>query len=372
MTPLLERIREAVDPLVDRLRESPRAMLATLVAAIVLGLLVGRWSAPRPARQIEPVVDAAAAPAARATDFESLVAADSPFETSRQGEQKRLVALQNTLAAAIAEFDGVGKASVFIAPRNPTAGLGASASSRTASVHLMMEPGRRLDDGQVAAIAKLVAGAETGLRPESVAIVDGSGPRASSPVAADSAAILRAVGERLASLLPEGTRPEVAVSVRPADDGAASIDVTVAIPHAYFVAAHALAGEDPGELAAFRASEAERLADATRRSLEASLDPASMRIASCRVDWTFVAPGPPPADGFPWTRTAILASLGVVASAAILVPLVRARRRPSSAAIAPQPVLEPKPAEVELEDILRRDPARAAEAIERWVRGGAA
>ncbi len=372
MTPFLERIRETVDPLVDRLRESPRAMLATLVAAIVLGLLVGRWTSPRPVREIGPVADAAAVPAPKATDFESLVAADSPFETSRQGEQKRLVALQNTLGAAITEFDGVGKASVFIAPRSPTAGLGASASSRTASVHLTMEPGRRLDDGQVEAIAKLVAGAETGLRPESVAIVDGSGPRASSPVASDAAAVERMVDARLASLLPEGTRPEVAVSVRPADDGPASLDVAVAIPHAYFVAAHALAGDDPGELDAFRASEAERLADATRRSLEASLDPASMRIASCRVDWTFVSPGPLPAEAFPWTRTAILASLGLVASAAILVPLVRARRRPPSAAIEPRTVLEPKLADVELEEVLRRDPTRAAEAIERWVRGGAA
>lgn len=380
MTTFLERLRDVVEPIAARLRESPRAMLAALAAVLAVGLLVGRWTSPAPSREPVPVAEA---PAPKATDFESLVAGDSPFETSRQGEQKRLVALQNTLATAIAGFDGVERASVFIAPRAPTAGLGASASSRSASVHLTMDAGRRLDDGQVAAIARLVAGAETGLRPDSVAIVDGSGPRA-TPAAgvgpAVPADLARRVRERLATLLPEGTVPEVSVTARPVAEGPAALDVAIAIPHAYFVAAHALAGEDPGELAAFRAAEAERLAAATGESLAASLDPDAFRLAACRVDWTFTS-GPPlvsdvfPA-GLPWVRVAVLGSLGLAIALAVAVPVVRARRRPATAdsiaalAVEAKPAADPGPAD--LEPIVRGDPAEAAEAIERWVRGGAA
>jgi len=371
MTPFLERLRDLFEPLAARLRESPRAMLAALVAVLALGLLVGRWTSPVPPREPTPVAET---PAPKATDFESLVAGDSPFETSRQGEQKRLVALQNTLATAIADFDGVERASVFIAPRAPTAGLGAAASSRTASVHLTMEAGRRLDDGQVAAIARLVAGAETGLRPEAVAIVDGSGPRATAAAGVDAFPpdeIGRRVRERLATLLPEGTVPEVSIASRPVADGPAALDVAIAIPHAYFLAAHALAGGEPGDLAAFRVAEAERLAAATRASLEASLDPAEVAVSACRVDWMFAATAGVPA-AWPWVRIAVLGSLGLAVAIAIAVPVVRARRRPVPAAVP----VEPKPAAglvpLDLERSARRDPAEVADAIDRWVRGGAA
>lgn len=366
MTNLTQRIREFLEALANRLRESPRGTAVALVAALGLGLLVGRGLAPSPARTPEP---AAAAPAtvAKPTDFESLVGGDSPFETSRQGEQKRLVALQNTLGAAIADFDGVERAQVFIAPRPSAVGLGAAAASRTASVHLTMDAGRRLEDGQVEAIARLVAGAETGLRPESVAIVDGSGPRATTATAFDALAFERLAGERLATLLPEGTRPELSVVSRP-DGDLTRLDVSIAIPHTYFLAAHALSGDEPGTLAGFRTAEAERLAAAARRSIEAAVDPAAVQIAACRVEWTFVAP-PATAAGavasFPWLRTTLLGTLGVAVAAVIVVGLRRSRR-------APSPVVEPKPAAAEPAGIAFRDPAEAAEAIERWVRGGAA
>lgn len=366
MTTFLERWRAALESIPVRIRESSAALAIALVATLAVGLAVGRWSAPGETVAAEPP-PAPVEPVAKATDFESLVAADSPFETSRQGEQKRLVALQNTLAAAIAEFDGVAKASVFIAPRAATTGLGASASSRTASVHLTMDAGCRLDDDRVAAIARLVAGAETGLRPEAVAIVDGSGPRA-GPADGDRLGVLeRIVRERLATLLPEGTLPQVSVIAGAAGDGVAPVEVAISVPHDYFLAAHALAGGESGDLAAFRAAEAARLAEAARGSLIAAVDPAAVRLEACRVDWTYAAPSVVPATAFPWVRNAMLATLALAIVAATAVPLVRARRR---GPIAPATV-EPKPPAGDLEDLLRRDPARAAEAIDRWVRGGA-
>jgi hypothetical protein len=378
MNALLERIRAIVDPLVIRLRESTGLLLLAIGAALGLGALAGRLAAPSAP---PPVAAPPPPPATKATDFESLVGAESPFETSRQGEQKRLVALQNTLAAAIAGFEGVERATVFIAPRPTTLGLGASAATRTASVHLTMEAGRRLDDGQVEAIAKLVAGAETGLRPEAVAIVDGSGPRAAAARAFDAAAVERIVRERLALLLPDGTVPEVSVASRADGDAATAIDVAIAIPNAYFVAAQALAGDGPESLSDFRAAESERLALSTRRSLEATIDPATGRVASCRVDWAFgAAAEPSAADGSALVRPFVLAGLGLALVLAFVlafvgtlgVPRWRARRRAAVADRVTAELVESKPLGPAVEDAFPRDPEEAARAIDRWVRGGAA
>lgn len=109
-------------------------------------------------------------------DFDALVAMDNPFETMRQTEQKKLIALQNVLARTIRGFHGVASATVMIAPR-PAAGLGASATPQSASVHVTMKPGQSLTQAQVDAIAELVAGSQAGLKPEKVAIADGAGPR---------------------------------------------------------------------------------------------------------------------------------------------------------------------------------------------------
>jgi flagellar biosynthesis/type III secretory pathway M-ring protein FliF/YscJ len=109
-------------------------------------------------------------------DFDALVAMDNPFETMRQTEQKKLIALQNVLARTIRGFHGVASATVMIAPR-PAAGLGASATPQSASVHVTMKPGQSLTQSQVDAIAELVAGSQAGLKPERVAIADPAGPR---------------------------------------------------------------------------------------------------------------------------------------------------------------------------------------------------
>ncbi len=113
---------------------------------------------------------------AQGIDFNALVAQDNPFETQRQTEQRKLVALQNVMARTISGFKGVKSATVFVAPR-PNQGLGTSAIPQSAAVHVIMKPGETLTQAQVDAIASLIAGSQSGLKPEHVAITDGDGPR---------------------------------------------------------------------------------------------------------------------------------------------------------------------------------------------------
>ena len=104
-------------------------------------------------------------------DFEGMIGLDSPFDTTRQSETKKLVALQNVLARTIAGFRNVKSATVFISPK-PATPLGASRHVQTASVHVVMRSGG-LTQEQVDAIASMVAGTQSGLKPESVSVTDG-------------------------------------------------------------------------------------------------------------------------------------------------------------------------------------------------------
>lgn len=105
-------------------------------------------------------------------DFTKLVELDSPFETTRQSETKKLIALQNVLARTISGFRNVKAATVFISPK-PATPLGASRHVQTASVHVQMRQGGLTQD-QVDSIASMVAGTQAGLKPESVSITDGA------------------------------------------------------------------------------------------------------------------------------------------------------------------------------------------------------
>ncbi len=104
-------------------------------------------------------------------DFTRLVELDSPFETTRQSETKKLIALQNVLARTISGFRNVKSATVLISPR-PATPLGASRHVQTASVNVTMRSGALTQD-QVDAIASMVAGTQAGLKPEAVAVTDG-------------------------------------------------------------------------------------------------------------------------------------------------------------------------------------------------------
>ncbi len=104
-------------------------------------------------------------------DFEGMIGLDSPFDTTRQSETKKLVALQNVLSRTIAGFRNVKSATVLISPK-PATPLGASRHVQTASVHVTMRAGG-LTQEQVDSIAAMVAGSQAGLKPENVALTDG-------------------------------------------------------------------------------------------------------------------------------------------------------------------------------------------------------
>lgn len=154
-----------------------------------------------------------------AIDFNALIAQDNPFETLRQSEQKKLVALQNVLARTIAGFKGVRNATVFIAPRPPQ-GLGTTSVPQSASVHVTMRGGT-LSQDQVDAIAALVSGTQSGLKAEHVRITDGQSerrPRAgrerlASENLEQQTRIADAVRERIHTLL--ASIPGVLVAVNP-------------------------------------------------------------------------------------------------------------------------------------------------------------
>ena len=105
-------------------------------------------------------------------DFTKLVELDSPFETTRQSETKKLIALQNVLARTISGFRNVKAATVFISPK-PATPLGASRHVQTASVHVQMRQGGLTQD-QVDSIASMIAGTQAGLKPENVSVTDGA------------------------------------------------------------------------------------------------------------------------------------------------------------------------------------------------------
>ena len=104
-------------------------------------------------------------------DFNAMVGLDSPFDTTRQSETKKLIALQNVLARTISGFRNVKSATVFISPK-PATPLGASRHVQTASVHVTMRMGGLTQD-QVDSIAAMIAGTQAGLKPESVSVTDG-------------------------------------------------------------------------------------------------------------------------------------------------------------------------------------------------------
>ena len=104
-------------------------------------------------------------------DFEGMIGLDSPFDSTRQSETKKLIALQNVLARTIGGFRNVKSATVFISPK-PATPLGASRHVQTASVHVTMRAGG-LTQEQVDSIAAMIAGTQAGLKPEIVAVTDG-------------------------------------------------------------------------------------------------------------------------------------------------------------------------------------------------------
>lgn len=97
------------------------------------------------------------------------------METSRYRH-----ALEGELARSIIALDAVRSARVHLAIPKRTLFVGRDEEKPTASVVVDLQPGRTLEPGQVEAIANLVAGSISGMKPESVSIVDQAGQLLSS------------------------------------------------------------------------------------------------------------------------------------------------------------------------------------------------
>ncbi|MGL4205337.1 MAG: flagellar basal-body MS-ring/collar protein FliF [Aeromonadaceae bacterium] len=89
-------------------------------------------------------------------------------------------ALEGELARSIIALDAVRGARVHLAIPKRTLFVGRDEEKPTASVVLDLLPGRGLEAGQVEAIANLVAGSISGMKPEAVSIIDQAGQLLSS------------------------------------------------------------------------------------------------------------------------------------------------------------------------------------------------
>ena len=97
------------------------------------------------------------------------------WRNSRQiNTQQYIFALQNELAMIISEFHGVRSASVVIDAPEPM-GLGRVARRPSASVSVFSSSGGAVPQETVDAVARLVAGAVSGMEPTDVKVIDGTG-----------------------------------------------------------------------------------------------------------------------------------------------------------------------------------------------------
>lgn len=108
-------------------------------------------------------------------NFDSLIESDSPFLSRSQNDRRWLIATMNVLSHTISGMSGVQRATVVIdEPRNP-GGIGRAHMSASASVTVMTRGGESLSQGQVDAIASMVAGAHANLTPRNVVVTDATG-----------------------------------------------------------------------------------------------------------------------------------------------------------------------------------------------------
>ena len=105
--------------------------------------------------------------------FDTLVTQQDWKASKSQNEQMYKLALQNELGRVISQFSNVASASVIIdVPESQ--GWGRAATVPTASATVFTADGGALPQGTVDAVARLVAGTQSGLRPDRVQVIDGS------------------------------------------------------------------------------------------------------------------------------------------------------------------------------------------------------
>ncbi|MHC4099602.1 MAG: hypothetical protein ACYSW1_01785 [Planctomycetota bacterium] len=116
-------------------------------------------------------------------NFDSLIEQSSPFLTREQNRKRWRVATMNVLSALVGKFRGIQRATVVL-DRSEKIGFGSSHEPPTASV-TVIPSGDGLTQGQVEAIAHLVAGAQPGLKASDVQVIDAKNGRAHQPRSED-------------------------------------------------------------------------------------------------------------------------------------------------------------------------------------------
>ncbi|MEM9063932.1 MAG: hypothetical protein AAGB51_00415 [Planctomycetota bacterium] len=119
--------------------------------------------------------------------FSNLDERQSWRHSRRQNEQLFSIALQGELGRVIEQFTDVKSAQVIVDVPPPN-GLGVTSRTPTASVTVFTHSGTEISQAKVDAIAEMVAGAQAGLEPTAVRVVDGSSGRARKPTDPDEAA----------------------------------------------------------------------------------------------------------------------------------------------------------------------------------------
>lgn len=114
---------------------------------------------------------AGALPEGSLFDMEAVVTSQNPFQAPEAREFAQNYAMGNELAKIIATSPSVRQASVIVNPKT-TRRLGGRGDVPTASVSVMLAPGREMTAEMVEGFAKLVAGAVSGLKPHNVSITD--------------------------------------------------------------------------------------------------------------------------------------------------------------------------------------------------------
>ncbi len=105
--------------------------------------------------------------------FQNLIEHQDWKASKEMNRQRYRLALQNELGRVIAGFDNVKSATVII-DTPPSTGLGRAASKSTASATVFTRDGSGLPQATVDAVARLVAGAQSGLDAHDVQVIDGS------------------------------------------------------------------------------------------------------------------------------------------------------------------------------------------------------
>ncbi|HWB19050.1 MAG TPA: hypothetical protein VG711_02030 [Phycisphaerales bacterium] len=104
-------------------------------------------------------------------NFEKLVADDSPFRSRDQNKQRYLVAKMHVLEGMISSMSGIDRATVVLDQPDRLTGIGSASIQPSAAVSIWTK-GDELSQTQVDAIARLVSGAQAGMKVNQVMVVD--------------------------------------------------------------------------------------------------------------------------------------------------------------------------------------------------------